>query len=66
MPVKSYGRSPAMTRCNWRFRKVVSGVQARRLVPGSQALAQGSEDDASSLRHRPRVHGLERSDALSR
>ncbi|WP_163577363.1 putative selenate ABC transporter substrate-binding protein [Halomonas faecis] len=69
VPVKSYGAAVTAFRndqVQLAWFGGLSGVQARRLVPGSQALAQGSEDDAFvSYVIAHESTGLERSDALS-
>ncbi|APE30171.1 putative selenate ABC transporter substrate-binding protein [Halomonas aestuarii] len=68
VPVKSYGASVTAFRndqVQLAWFGGLSGVQARRLVPGSEALAQGSEDAAfKSYFIAHRSTGLERADAL--
>lgn len=68
VPVKSYGASVTAFRndqVQLAWFGGLSGVQARRLVPGSVALAQGSEDAAfKSYLIAHRSTGLERAEAL--
>lgn len=68
VPVKSYGATVTAFRNNQvqlAWFGGLSGVQARRLVPGSTALAQGSEDaEFKSYIIAHRSTGLERSEEL--
>ncbi|WP_163558785.1 putative selenate ABC transporter substrate-binding protein [Halomonas sp. NO4] len=68
VPVKSYGAAVTAFRndqVQLAWFGGLSGVQARRLVPGSVALAQGSEDDAfKSYFIAHDSTGLERTDEL--
>ncbi|QTP55980.1 putative selenate ABC transporter substrate-binding protein [Billgrantia sulfidoxydans] len=68
VPVKSYSAAVTAFRndqVQLAWFGGLSGVQARRLVPGSQALAQGSEDDAFvSYFIAHESTGLERADEL--
>lgn len=69
VPVKSYGATVTAFRndqVQLAWFGGLSGVQARRLVPGSVALAQGSEDaEFKSYVIAHRSTGLERADELS-